>query len=356
MSPSRPRVLFVTRKWAPAVGGMETYCHELTDALADHAEVETLALPGRPDGTAPGALALIGFGLRAMARIATTRRLPEVLHLADMAIWPLALPAMLRRRKPLVVLSAHGTDASYPRRGGLLGGLYGAYLSLGARWLAGAKVIANSRATAAAIAERGWFPEAPVPLATRARPLPVPEGHAPHLLFAGRLIRQKGCRWLVEHVLPHLPQVITLRIAGTVWDEDERAAIDDPRVTFLGPLSREALEEEYRAALAVVMPNLALPSGEFEGFGLVAVEAAAAGGVVLAADFGGLADAVVPGETGFLLPPGDADVWADAIVRIADWTASDRRVFIAGAMDTARAHFDWARVARQTAAIYGMAR
>jgi glycosyltransferase involved in cell wall biosynthesis len=55
-----------------------------------------------------------------------------------------------------------------------------------------------------------------------------------------------------------------------------------------------------------------------EGFGLVAVEAAAAGVPVVASRLGALPEIVSDGETGLLVRPGDADALADALRRLLD--------------------------------------
>lgn len=60
-----------------------------------------------------------------------------------------------------------------------------------------------------------------------------------------------------------------------------------------------------------------VPSTEPEPFGLVAIEAMAAGKPVIAAAHGGLLDIVADGETGILIPPNDADSLADAIEILA---------------------------------------
>lgn len=345
-------ILFVTRKWAPAMGGMETYCHRLTEELARSHHVEVVALPGRPDGQPPAWPALLAFPFTVLRRFATRGAAPDVLHLADMAIWPLGLLALLAWGPVRIVLSAHGTDVSYPRRGGFRGRMYGAYLRLGARLLGQARVIANSRATAGAVTENGWPDPAIVPLATDMRG-PVPDGtHDGTILFAGRLVERKGCGWFIRNVLPLLPDTIILRVAGTCWDEDERAALFHPRVEALGNLDPALLRQAYAGALCVIVPNIAMPNGEFEGFGLVAAEAAAAGGLVLAANREGLTEAVIDGETGFHVTAGDAPEWARVISGLAGWEIQKRRDFLQGAMARAQGHYSWQRVARKTLAGY----
>jgi len=347
-----PSVIWlVSRKWPPAMGGMETYAHRLAAELATCAAVRRSVLPGRPDGSPPGAVRLVAFGLATALRLLTTRFRPDVVHVSDMASWPLALAARLRSRRTALVLSAHGTDVSYPRRGGLRGRAYGGYLRLGARLLPGAAVIANSAATAAAAAECGHGDVAVVRLAADAGPAGTPASPT-RVLFAGRLLPMKGCGWFAREVLPRLPEDMTLAVAGTLGDASEAEILNRPRVEYLGRLDPTDLRAAFAGSLCVVVPNVHGADGRFEGFGLVALEAAAAGGVVLAADHGGLPDAVRDGVTGFLLPPGDAAAWADAVVRIRGWSDARRAGFLRGAQAVVRRDYGWHRVARETLAVY----
>ena len=347
-----PDILFVTRKWAPAVGGMETWSHQITAELAKLAPVEVVALPGRSNGLPPGTLALLGFPFTVLRRFFARDRAPDVLHLGDMALWPMGLLARLRGGQTRVVISAHGTDVSYARRQTWRGKVYRSYLKLGARLLQRALVLPNSQATEHAARETGWQHTTVIPLATTMQgKLPSnPPQH--HLLFVGRLIPLKGCAWFIRSVLPLLPEGLTLHVAGTVVDPAERAALDHPRVRYLGSLNAEQLAQAYAAAMGVVVPNIELADGTFEGFGLVAIEAAAAGGVVLAANCGGLRQSVIDQTTGFLLPPGQPQDWAAAINDLVSWPQNQRRSFIAGSLTAVETQFRWPRIAALTLAAY----
>ena len=106
-------------------------------------------------------------------------------------------------------------------------------------------------------------------------------------------------------------------------------------------------------AECVVLPNIETAAREIEGFGLSAVEAAASGGVVVAARHSGLNDSVIDGETGILVPSGDADAWARKINQILGWTDNQRTEFTSRATAKCKEYFNWARVAAETASQYG---
>jgi D-inositol-3-phosphate glycosyltransferase len=78
-------------------------------------------------------------------------------------------------------------------------------------------------------------------------------------------------------------------------------------VTFLGAKDQDTLVYYYSAAEMVVMPS------HYESFGMVALEAMACGTPVVASKVGGLALNVQDGQTGFLVPEGDAETLAAKI-------------------------------------------
>jgi glycosyltransferase involved in cell wall biosynthesis len=220
--------------------------------------------------------------------------------------------------------------------------------------------IANSWSTASLMKEAGFWPVRVVKLgvsvpptpASRARQSRAQEG--PYLLFVGRLVPRKGAAWFVERVLPLLPAEVRLKLAGVAWDGAELAAIQRlPRARWLGPVSKERLADLYAGSVATVMPNMPTEDGDdVEGFGLVALEAAAHGSVPIAARLQGLEDAVRHGENGFLVQPGQPGAWRRAIMEVLQWSAEDRRRFTCRARRTLERHYTWDRVAERTEEAY----
>ena len=287
-----------------------------------------------------------------MVNILFAAKPAEVVHVVDMASWPLAYTARLRARNTHIVLSAHGTDVSYADRRGLKGICYKYFLHLGALLLNNSVVIANSHCTAAAVKRRGFQNVQVVPLATDMTYRSENHRTKQHILFAGRLIPLKGCAWFIRKVLPLLPETITLHVAGTIVDKDEEKALQNRRVRYLGALSQPELAPQYAKAMCVIVPNILLPTKAFEGFGLVALEAAACGGVVVAARCGGLPDAVINNVTGFTITSGAADQWANKIMEIDGWSEKQREIFISNIQPIITSRYSWKRVADETVRHY----
>jgi glycosyltransferase involved in cell wall biosynthesis len=82
-----------------------------------------------------------------------------------------------------------------------------------------------------------------------------------------------------------------------------------PRVTFLGRLNDEQVRDEYRQALAVILP------GE-EDFGIVPVEAQACGRPVVALARGGALETVIDGENGVFFREPDVEALTRALDRV----------------------------------------
>jgi glycogen(starch) synthase len=116
-------------------------------------------------------------------------------------------------------------------------------------------------------------------------------------------------------------------------------------VDFVGHLSDRTLVALLAAADVVVLPS------RYEPFGIVALEAAAAGAPLVASTAGGLAELVVHGETGLSITPGDVAGIATAVTEVlSDPAAAARRAKAAKAR-LAR-EFDWETIAHQTVAVY----
>ena len=114
----------------------------------------------------------------------------------------------------------------------------------------------------------------------------------------------------------------------TMSPRDIRQAIErnelSEQVCCLGAVSDAELVRIYALCDVLVLPVLDLDS-DVEGFGMVALEAAAAGKPVIATRCGGIPDAVEDGESGILVEPGNYACLSEAIVSLLKNPRSPQR-------------------------------
>ncbi len=139
----------------------------------------------------------------------------------------------------------------------------------------------------------------------------------------GRLEEQKGQSDLID-AMAHLPSARLVLVGRGSLDAPlrARAAPLGPRVHFAG----------FRTDVAAVMAAFdifALPS-RWEGFGLVLLEAMAQGLPIVGSAAGSIPEIVVEGETGLLVPPGDAAALGRALASLAADPARARSLGAAG--------------------------
>lgn len=157
---------------------------------------------------------------------------------------------------------------------------------------------------------------------------------APVLLYAGRIIERKGLLAFAQHILPKIiSSSPSLRLV-VIGDEPKWAlrqersqsaliqkTLDDQgcakNVLFLGSTSDEELNAAYFSADVLIFPVQHNP-GDSEGFGMVAIEAAAHGLPTVAFDAGGVGDAVADKISGRLLPAGDNQAFAQALLDLLE--------------------------------------
>lgn len=332
---------------------MELYSRELFDALSriKNVEAELVALPGRSDGSPPSLPRLFWFMVRAVAQLTWKGWRYDVIHAGDMVLFPLLVWSRLVAPQARRGLTVHGLDLIFGRHKGLKPAIYRFYLRLARVLLGDTRIVANSRATAEVARAEGFRHIRPIALGVRlpAEPPTIEPHDERYILFVGRLVPRKGAAWFATTVLPKLPADVEFRVVGTPWDAAETAAVQTAgRTRYLGRVGDDELRALRRGARAVVMPNRTVGVHDMEGFGLAAIEAAAEGAVVLASAIEGIRDALRDGETGFLLPEGDADAWARRLNEVLSWTPEQRQCFSHTAQKVLASDFSWERTTSET--------
>jgi phosphatidyl-myo-inositol alpha-mannosyltransferase len=178
---------------------------------------------------------------------------------------------------------------------------------------------------------------------------PKPQGEELRLLFVGRAEERKGLPVLLsafQALVEHVPSHLTIVGADP---EDVSRLVSDPdvlsHIDVLGKVSDSVLWRQLGDADLLCAPSLA-----GESFGMVLIEAMAAGTPVIASKIAGYSDVVTDGVDGVLVPPADPQALAEELQRLAHEPQRLSAMGEAGRRSAER--YAWPRVADEVKQVY----
>ncbi len=359
------RIAFLTPEIDPTYGWAR-YAHDLAAALAASG-VDVIAVTQRGARSAPEGVTVrdvlpqlvppVRFFLpRLLVSLPAARAAIRDCDLVHVIAEPYApLGAWIAGKRPLVV-TAHGTYVPQTVRRRGVGALY-------RRAYRHAHLIAVSDYTAGQV--RAALPGADVTairngvqVARFQPPAPAPAKRGPTILASGGVKPRKGTHLLVEALAQVRQTIPDARLVVTGRHETAYVAQIRARIAALGlrdavdlpgQIPDEALLGWYQGADVFALPSLSV-GDRFEGFGLVFLEASAAGLPVVGTRGSGVEEAVIEGETGLLVPQNDAPALADAITHLL--SDADLRAQMGAAGRRYAQTQDWSAVAERVGALY----
>ncbi len=142
-------------------------------------------------------------------------------------------------------------------------------------------------------------------------------GDEPVVLFIGSLIPRKGLLYLVEaakKIVKERPDTIFLIVGEGPLKQQLTASLEGANLLgnfkFLGNVKDEFLPDVYNCCDVFVLPSIQ------EGQGIVLLEAQASGKPVVAFDVGGVNEAILNGQTGFLVKRGNTEELVDGLLSL----------------------------------------
>ena len=143
------------------------------------------------------------------------------------------------------------------------------------------------------------------------------------ILFVGRLAKRKGFDMVIKAlplVLEKVPSAVLVSCGqGELAAQLKKMVKDynlDEHVIFAGFIPHAELPQYYNLCDVFIMPSREYSQVDAEGFGIVYLEAGACGKPAIGGRSGGTPDAILDGETGLLVDPGDREDIANAIIKI----------------------------------------
>lgn len=356
---TRPlRVVLVSPYDMDVPGGVQQHVQHLADHLRRGGDHVTVVAPGRrsrgdlvavaPSVRVPFNDSVAPIALRPDAATRTVRALrslrPDVVHVHEPLVPWVSTAATLRSPAPVVATFHAWSDRDRAYR--VAGRALRRLLARVDVALAVSPAAASYHARALGRSEDDftivpngvdvdWF--------RAGKPFPqMQDGE--RLLFVGRLEPRKGLEQLLHAftILRATRPDLRLYVVGDGPDRDRCQQLLPSRlrsdVVFLGRVDTDELPRFHASCDVFVAPALG-----GESFGIVLIEAQAAGCPVVASDIPGYASVITDGVDGRLVPPRDPDALAEAIGGLLDHPATARSLAEAAARGVDR--YDWSAVA-----------
>ncbi|MEQ9575903.1 MAG: glycosyltransferase family 4 protein [Rhodospirillales bacterium] len=181
----------------------------------------------------------------------------------------------------------------------------------------------------------------------------LPDG-MPVIMLPGRLTRWKGQPVVID-ALGKLNRrdIRCLLVGGDQGREDYRAELEAMiAARDLNEVVRLVDHCDDMPAAYMLTDVVISASTDPEAFGRVIAEAQALGRPVIATDHGGAKETVIPGVTGWLVPPGDADALAKAIEKVLSLDSAQRSTLAGKAIANVRDNFSKAAMCAKTLDVY----
>jgi phosphatidylinositol alpha-1,6-mannosyltransferase len=383
------KMLFVTYKYPPSVGGMENHCFELHRGLKKvYDNIHLMKYDGKGSRliwllTLPGRIRKF---LRAH---------PDTTHVYfHDGLTGMIAKSVKRTSQAEVFTTYHGLDVVYPLKmfqDGLKE-VVTRYTDV---------VIPVSKATAEELVQRGAPPEKVhvIPNGIDHSIMEVPEEKDYYkklekrlgislegkkaVVSIGRAVKRKGFSWFIKNVVPGLNRNIIylmigpiepnisktkrilsllprkvaylLSLMGVGIDQVEiNKLLEKPefkeRVFQLGKVTYNDLIQILKFSDAFVMPNKKV-YGDAEGFGLVALEAVLSGTAVLVSGIEGITEAVIDGENGIHIEAENPKEWIEKINHVCR-NEKERNSLIKKSIDYTRKNYSWEKMCREYVRVF----
>ncbi|MEO9477170.1 MAG: glycosyltransferase family 4 protein [Cyclobacteriaceae bacterium] len=346
---TKPEILVISHKFPPSIGGMQKHCYELVEGISKKTKVHRLI---QTEGVSK-----VWFFLTVVAkarRILKANSNISLIYVND-GLMAFVLSKLLKHTRIPMIATIHGLDVVFPMK------FYQNWVRNKLSKYAG--IIAVSEATKKECLQRGLNRERVFMVKNGFEPETIEKRDLSHIreklksgygvsledkkviVSIGRGVKRKGFSWFIRNVVKDLPENVYYLMVGpgantkqirflrtvlpaslfekivlfaglAVDDVEIEAAIKElcleDRVKRISGLKYSELIDLVRSADISVMPNLSV-KGDFEGFGLVALEAVSNGTLCIAAGIEGITTAIEDGKNGVLLESGNPTVWKNKI-------------------------------------------
>lgn len=350
-------VLYITRKYPPKKGGMETYSYELSKELSKYINLHKIVWKKSQKWL----FYFIPYSIIKSIFLIRKKNI-ELVHIGDPA---LSIIGYILKKifKIPTICNIHGLDIIYNSV------IYQWYLkkflkldryiciSNHVKELAESKNLKNLSIIQIAINDQKYETNQKKSILKNkiSSLLGINLENKKILLTVGRLVKRKGVYWFIKNVYKKLENNLVYIIAGRGKEEKRiRELIKkngfEESVFLLGEVDNNLLKLIYNIADIFVMPNIKV-QGDVEGFGIVALEASSCGIPVIASNIEGINDAVRDGKNGFLVESANQDQFISVLNKLLK-DNKFRKSFGDKAKEYVSLNFNWKKISNDYIKIY----
>ena len=351
------KILFITRKYPPKKGGMETFSYELSEELSKYVTLYKIVWKKSQKWLfyfIPSSIIKSMFIIR--------KENIKLVHIGD-PVLSVVGHTLKKFFKIPTICNIHGLDITFNNT------IYQWYLK---KFLKFDRYICISNYVRELATRKNLKNLSVIPLAIDTQKYEINKERSmlknkisslfginlenkKILLTVGRLVKRKGVYWFIKNVYKKLENNLIYIIAGRGKEEKRiRELIKkngfEERVFLLGEVDNNLLKLLYNIADIFVMPNIKV-KGDVEGFGIVALEASSCGVPVIASNIEGISDAVVDGKNGFLVESGNSEKFLFILNKLLK---ADKFRKLSGdkAKEYVDLNFNWERIIKNYIKIY----
>ena len=349
------KIVFITRKYPPSIGGMEKLSYEVTTRISKTNKSEIIALK-KPQ------IFLPFFVFYALIKIFFEKE-KCIIHMGDGLLSPLGLIIKKVKGFP-IVLTLHGLDVTFPNF------FYQKIMPFFMKKYD--KIICISNKVIEECEKRG-IPKNKcvfIPIGVEKKEkiecnksilkekIGVDLERNEILLSVGRLVKRKGFHWFLSEVFPTILKkhnnLVYLIVGKGIMEKEIKKVIKEKKlgenVFLLSEVENKFLEEIFACSDIFVMPNIRV-EGDIEGFGIVAIEAASYGLSIVASNIEGIKNAIQNGKNGIFVEERNSEEYQKIIIDLLE-NKEKREKLGNDAKNYTKQNLSWGKIIKRYLDVY----
>ena len=353
------KILVVTFNYPPTVGGIETYAKELNDFFKEKSYFEIIHPKYQiSNKKLLRTLSFLFFLFKCLSKIIFKKY--DLIHFTNFNLWIIGFMYKIFHKNSKILINIWGLELVYTNKKGILPKIHNLIFvnkyiknSDSYTFLVSSEASKNLMLRSGFRKEKINYISLGINIKNIINKKEINKTPEKYFLFVGRIIERKGLSWFAETILKEFNDY-SLKVVGPIIDQLEFSkAISNKNIEYLGVVSEDELFNLRQNATAAVVPNIYLEDdNDFEAFCFVTIESIAAGTIIVASNYQGIADALQNGKIGFLPEPSNKESWISTLNDVVRMNEEEREIYIKEGINFLSDELSWDNLFQETEDLY----